>query len=105
MTHEVLAYHFGRRKDEALKALKSKLAPFNIRCYYIDGWGSYQRILARKSHVISKKNTQAIEYKHLTLRTRIKRLARRTICFSKSEAMHDAVIGLFINKFEFGKVI
>ena len=35
------------------------------------------------------------------VRTRIKRLARKTICFSKSEWMHDIVIGLFINRFEF----
>lgn len=33
----------------------------------------------------------AIERKHLTLRTRIKRLARKTICFSKSIFMHDKV--------------
>ncbi|MBD2463520.1 transposase, partial [Oscillatoria sp. FACHB-1407] len=31
-----------------------------------------------------KANTQKIERKHLTLRTRIKRLVRKTICFSKS---------------------
>ncbi len=42
---------------------------------------------------------QRIERKHLTLRTRIKRLARKTICFSKSIVMHDLVSGLFINKF------
>jgi insertion element IS1 protein InsB len=36
------------------------------------------------------------------LRTRIKRLVRRTICFSKTERMHDLVIGLFINRYEFG---
>jgi insertion element IS1 protein InsB len=35
------------------------------------------------------------------LRTRIKRLARKTICFSKSEEMHDGVIGLFINRYCF----
>lgn len=34
------------------------------------------------------------------LRTRIKRLVRRTICFSKTERMHDIVIGLFINRYE-----
>jgi insertion element IS1 protein InsB len=27
---------------------------------------------------------------------------RRTICFSKKENMHDTVIGLMINKVEFG---
>ena len=50
-------------------------------------------------------NTQQIERKHLTLRTGIKRLARKTICFSKMELMHDIVIGLFINRYEFGKAI
>jgi hypothetical protein len=46
-----------------------------------------------------------IERKPLTLRTRIKRLARETICFSKSAFMHDAVIGLFVNRYEFGTPI
>jgi len=36
------------------------------------------------------------------LRTQIKRLVRKTICFSKSVQMHELVIGLFINRFEFG---
>uniref|UniRef100_UPI003969F7D2 IS1 family transposase n=1 Tax=Pseudanabaena galeata TaxID=1112103 RepID=UPI003969F7D2 len=50
---------------------------------------------------MGKKNTQKIERKHLTLRTRIKRLARKKICFSKSIVMHDIIIGLFINRYEF----
>ncbi|MFH1005622.1 MAG: IS1 family transposase, partial [Bacteroidota bacterium] len=41
------------------------------------------------------------ERKNLDLRTRIKRLARKTICFSKSEEMHIKVIGSFINKYLF----
>jgi insertion element IS1 protein InsB len=36
------------------------------------------------------------------MRTRLKRLVRKTICFSKSIAMHDIVLGLFINRYEFG---
>jgi len=47
-------------------------------------------------------HTQQIKRKHLTLRTRIKRLARKTLCFSKSVFMHDTVIGLFVNRYEFG---
>ena len=43
-----------------------------------------------------------IERKNLNFRTWIKRLARKTICFSKLEKMHDIVIGLLINKVEFG---
>ncbi len=104
-SHEVLAYHFGPRKDVAFKALKEKLARFNINFYYTDDWGAYERHLPKSKHFIGKRNTQAIERKHLTLRARIKRLARKTICFSKLEKMHDIVIGLFINVFEFGKAI
>jgi insertion element IS1 protein InsB len=45
---------------------------------------------------------QKIERKHLTLRTRLKRLARKTLCFSRSCAMPDLVIGLYMNHVEFG---
>jgi insertion element IS1 protein InsB len=49
-----------------------------------------------------KRHTQQIERKHLTLRTRMKRLTRKTICFSTSIEMHDIVLGLFVNRYEFG---
>ena len=52
---------------------------------------------------VGKRHTQQLERKHLTLRTRLKRLVRKTICFLKSIQMHDLVIGLFSNRFEFGK--
>jgi insertion element IS1 protein InsB len=45
---------------------------------------------------------QKIERKHLTFRTRLKRLARQTLCFSRSIAMYDVVMGDFINRYEFG---
>jgi insertion element IS1 protein InsB len=99
---QILAYTFGRRKDEVFRSFKELLAPFCISIYYTDDWGSYQRNLPAPSHVIGKKNTQTIERKNLTLRTRIKRLCRKTICYSKSEFMHDTVIGLVINIIEFG---
>ena len=73
--------------------------------FYTDDWGAYKRHLEKEKHEIGKRNTQKIERKHLTLRTRIKRLARKTICFSKSIFMHDLVIGLFINRYEFGVAV
>ena len=73
-----------------------------IRMFHTDGCGSYQRNIAPGQHTAGKKHTQAIERKNLTLGTRIKRLWRRTICFSKSVAMHDIVVGLVINILKFG---
>lgn len=101
-TNTVLAYVFGRRKDAVFKALKALLKPLNIQRYYTDDWGAYERNIDASLHEIGKQNTQKIERKNLNLRTWIKRLTRRTICFSKCETMHDTVIGLLINKVEFG---
>ena len=102
---KVLAYVFGRRTDEGFVKLKTLLKPFGIRRYYTDSWGAYKRTLSFKVHRPGKRHTQQIERKHLTLRTRLKRLVRKTTCFSKSLAMHDIVIGLFINRYEFGLAV
>jgi insertion element IS1 protein InsB len=101
----VLAYAFGRRQDAVFLELKQLLEPFGITRYYTDYWATYQRHLDPGVHCPGKRYTQKIERKHLTLRTRIKRLTRKTICFSKSIQMHDIVIGLFINRYEFGIVV
>ena len=101
-TNTILAYVFGKRKDVVFKELKVLLEPFNIKRYYTDDWGAYDRHIASNKHEVGKRNTQKIERKNLNLRTWIKRLTRKTICFSKSEKMHDIVIGLLINKVEFG---
>ena len=104
-TGKVLAYVFGRRKDTVFVELKALLEPFGITRYFTDGWGAYERHVEAEQHTVGKANTQKIESKHINLRTRIKRLVRRTICFSKTTTMHDLVIGLFINRYEFGLLI
>ena|GEM_PF-3166815 len=70
------------------------------------GWGgAYARYIDPEQHQVGKEHTQKIESKHLNLRTRIKRLVRRTIGFSKTTTMHDLVIGLFMNRYEFGRLL
>ena len=101
-----MAFVFGERelkgKNEAFMELKALLEPFGITTFYTDGLSTYERNLVGFKHVISKKNTQRVERKNLTLRTRIKRLCRKTICYSKTITMHDIVIGLVVNILEFG---
>jgi insertion element IS1 protein InsB len=101
VTRTVLAFVFGNRTDDVFLKLKRLLQPYGITVFYTDNWGAYSRHLPVQNHVIGKSNTQRIERKNLTLRTRVKRLTRKTICFSKSEIMHDIVIGLAINFIEF----
>src|SRR5262249_19550416 len=76
-TGEVLAYVFGRRQDEVLLWLKAPLEPFRITRFQTDYWGAYTRHLDPDEHQPGKRNTQKIERKHLALRMRRKRFARK----------------------------
>ena len=102
-TNVPLAYTFGTREHKYLDELLSLLAPFSIGTVYADKNYAYQERLSPGMLISGKKNTQKIERNHLTLRTRIKRLCRKTICFSKRKDIHIAVIGTFINIFFFGR--
>ncbi len=87
--------------DETFRRLYGKLLGFNIRTWHTDDWQSYAACLPPSRHMVGKRHTQRIENKNLSFRTRIKRLARKTICFSKSKLVHDTVIGLYINRYCF----
>jgi len=101
----VLAYVVGTRKDATFLKLRALLVPFGITRYYTDKAGVYQRHLPPEQHTVGKLLMQKIERKHLTLRTRLKRLARKTLCFSRSRLMHDLLIGLYMNRVEFSRAV
>ena len=102
-TNTPLAFTFGTREHKHLDELLKLLEPFSIGTVYTDNNFAYQKRISAEQLVTGKKNTQKIERDHLTLRTRIKRLCRKTICFSKKEDIHKAVIGIFINLVFFGR--
>lgn len=103
-TNTPLAFVFGTREHKYLDELLSLLHSCQIKRIYTDNNFAYSSRISEDILVIGKKNTQKIERDHLTLRTRIKRLCRKTICFSKKLEIHKAVIGTFINIFFFGRV-
>ena len=67
----------------------------------MDGWEVYQRLLPTDQHRVTKRYTQFIERQNLNFRNRIKRLARKTLCFSNSIKIYDKGIGEFINRMFF----
>jgi insertion element IS1 protein InsB len=104
-TNVPLAYCFGTREHKYLDELLKLLKPFNIGTVYSDNNYAYHDKIEAENLVTGKRNTQQIERHHLTLRTRIKRLCRKTICFSKSRDIHMAVVGTFINIHFFGRIL
>ncbi|WP_369831944.1 IS1 family transposase [Chlorogloea sp. CCALA 695] len=59
----------------------------------------------KQKPIVGKQNTQRIESKQINLSTLIKRLVCKTICFSKTVRMHNIMIGIFINRYEFGLLV
>ena len=101
-TGEVIAYWFGTREHKNLDKLKELLSPLTLGTVYSDGNYAYFERFDSEVLVVSKKNTQKIERKHLSLRTWCSRLVRKGIRFSKKAQMHKIVIGLAINVWFFG---
>ena len=95
----VVAWHNGKRTDDDLQALLNLMCDIPINKYYTDDWGGYKRMLPTEKHIVGKAETWKIERKNLNFRTHIKRLSRRTICYSRSELIHDNVIGMYIERY------
>ena len=99
----IVAYVFGRRTHATFRRLRAVLATAGrpVAHWFTDAWWAYVDELTPQVRTESKADLQALERKHLTLRTRIKRLTRKTICFSKKVEFHEGVIALFIHHFFF----
>lgn len=116
----VLVYTFGPRTDETCRVRifmngDHPITPISFMvirtgnfwrywlpllsvCLQAMTGGSYGREIPKNKHLTGKIFTERIERNNLTLRTRIKRLARKTICISRSVELHEKVIGAFIEK-------
>ena len=102
-TGQVVAFAFGRRTHATFRRLLAVLAQagWAVEQWFTDAWGAYEACLPAEQRQTGKAPMQRLERKHLTLRTRLKRLTRKTICFSKKQFFHDGLITLFIVHFFF----
>ena len=96
----VIAHVFGCRGVSTLRRLMDKRHEIgcSVTLYCTDAWRAYKKVLPQAIHIASKTYTQAIERVFLSLRTALKRLNRRTICFSRSIEIYDKVIGEWLTR-------
>ena len=106
-TSQVVSFVFGRRTHATFERLRQQLAQADLAVglWITDGWWAYVDQRPAAGRVEDKPQLQRLERKHLTLRTRLKRLTRKTICFSKKAFFHDGSISLFIHHFFFQTAI
>ena len=93
---EIIAFTMGKRSAAAVRNLFVKLKALTVELFLTDDWEAFQSVLPKQRHLIGKQHTKAIEGVNTFFRTRVRRLARRTVCFSKKLIYHYSMIKIII---------
>lgn len=86
-TKRIVRFSVGARTNKTLKTVLDSLILSNPKKIHTDGLENYRHLIDNVIHQTVKFGSNRAERAHLTLRTRLKRLSRRSICFSKSVFM------------------
>jgi insertion element IS1 protein InsB len=92
---KVVSLNVGRRTNATLNVVLTTLKMSNPLTIYTDKLKHYQYLIEKSIHTTKRFGTNHIERKNLSLRTHLKRLNRRTICFSKSKLVLCAVLKIY----------
>ncbi len=94
-TGKVIAFCVGRRTKENLKKVIDRVLCLQPKKIYTDGLNIYKSLIPETIHKVFEHCTNKIERINLTLRTHIKRLSRKTICFTRSNEMLENCINIY----------
>lgn len=91
----VIDYHIGRKTKETIRPLIDRILVTQPKSIYTDRLNIYPSLIPKKIHKRFQYCTNKIERMNLTLRTHIKRLSRRTICFSRKQEHLEAHLRIY----------
>ncbi|SHM80260.1 IS1 family transposase [Flavobacterium chilense] len=91
----VVSFNVGKRTNKTLCRVLDTLKLSEAKKIYTDRLKNYRYLIEKKLHSVKRFGTNHIERKNLTLRTHLKRLNRRTICFSKSQIVLISVLKIY----------
>ncbi|NDI98177.1 IS1 family transposase [Flavobacterium sp. LaA7.5] len=94
-TKNVVAFFVGNKSKENIKPLIDNVLLLKPTSIYTDKLNVYPSLIPKTIHKRFQYCTNRIERKNLTLRTHIKRLSRKTICFSKSKIYLEAHLRIY----------
>lgn len=94
-TRHVIDFYVGRKSKETIKPLIDKILLLNPKRVYTDGLNIYRSLVPKEIHKRFQYCTNRIERMNLNLRTHIKRLSRKTICFSKNKDYLNAHLRIY----------
>jgi len=91
----VLDFKVGARTKDNLRSLVDQVLRLEPIKICTDGLNIYKTLIHEKIHQTSSMSTRHIERYNLNLRTHLKRLSRKTICFSKRKEMLEACLRIY----------
>lgn len=94
-TRRVIDFAVGSRTMKTLQLVTDTVLLAGAKSIYTDKLHLYRYLIPGHIHFTNACHTNHIERKNLSLRTHLKRLNRRTICFSKSTAMLRACLRIY----------
>lgn len=94
-TGQVVDLKVGSRNKKNIKRVIDTLLLGKCKQIYTDGLSLYSSIIPSSLHVTRRYGTNKIERENLSLRTHLKRLNRKTICYSKSATMLEACLKIY----------
>jgi IS1 family transposase/transposase-like protein len=94
-TKQVVSFVVGARTKKTLERLTNTILLSNPKRIFTDKLNIYKSLLPTEIHCTKQYNINHIERNNLTLRTHLKRLNRRTICYSKSSLMLTACLKIY----------
>ncbi|MDO3425475.1 IS1 family transposase [Chryseobacterium sp. APV1] len=94
-TNKVVSFHVGRRTNQTLKKVITSLELSEAEKNITDKLKNYNYLIRPEIHSTKFRGINHIERKNLTLRTHLKRLNRKTICFSKSLYILNAILKIY----------
>jgi insertion element IS1 protein InsB len=97
-TRQVVDFVIGKRTKATLKELIDRLLLSKPKIIRTDRLTLYQRIIPKGIHLSGSYCINRIERKNLSIRTHLKRLSRRTICFNRSIVMLESCLKLYFWK-------
>lgn len=95
MTKRVVSFNIGRRTNKTLKNVIISLELSNAKKIITDKLPNYKYLIPQEIHSTKFRGINHIERNNLSIRTHLKRLNRRTICFSKSMIVLNAVLRIY----------
>ncbi|PJJ67127.1 IS1 family transposase [Chryseobacterium geocarposphaerae] len=94
-TKTIAAFYIGKRTNKTLNAVIKTVMHSKPQKIYTDKLRNYQYLIPKEIHDTKRFGTNSIERKNLSIRTHLKRLNRRTICFSKSSLILGCILKIY----------